>query len=216
MDSAEARRNMVDCQLRTNKVTDPAVLAAMGELPREAFLPEDLRPMAYSDGDLEIDDGRALMAPMTAARMFQCLDVGPDDVALVIGYSSGYAAAVMGRLVRVVFALEDDAGQSAETGEICTGLGLDNVVPVTGPLDKGWAKEAPYDVIFIDGAVETVPDALCDQLSEGGRLVAVVVENGIGRATRYLKSAVGRSGRVIFDANAQLLSDFRQPQSFVF
>ena len=156
------------------------------------------------------------MAPMTAAKMFQCLEVDADDFALVIGCASGYAAAVMGRLARVVFALEDDAGQSAQTGEVCTGLGLDNVVPVSGPLDQGWPKESPYDVIFIDGAVEAVPDALCEQLSDGGRLVAVVVENGIGRATRYLKNAAGHSGRVMFDAKAHLLSDFAQPQNFVF
>ncbi|HAT36443.1 MAG TPA: protein-L-isoaspartate O-methyltransferase [Rhodospirillaceae bacterium] len=216
MDTAEARRNMVDCQLRTNRVTDPAVLSAMGDLPREAFVPEDLRPLAYSDGELEVAEGRAMMAPMIAAKMFQSLEIASEDVVLVIGCASGYAAAVMGRMARVVFVLEDDPAISAKTGETCTSLGLDNVVPVSGPLREGWTKEAPYNAIFIDGAVEMVPEALCGQLVDGGRLVAVVVENGIGRATRYLKNASGQSGRVLFDAKAHLLSDFNQPQNFVF
>lgn len=216
MDYAQARRNMIDCQLRTNKVTDDALLEAMGTLPREEFVPAALRAKSYSDCDIGISATRSMMAPMTLARMFQCLKISRGDVALVVGSSSGYAAAVMGQIARVVFALESNAENQEQIGSLYTSLGLDNVVSVTGPLEKGWAKEAPYDVIYVDGAVESLPDELFEQLGDGGRLVAVVVENGIGRATRFLRKNARNSGSVIFDANAQLFAEFSQPQDFVF
>jgi len=216
MDYAQARRNMIDCQLRTNKVTDDALLEAMGTLPREEFVPAALRAKSYSDCDIGISATRSMMAPMTLARMFQCLKISRGDVALVVGSSSGYAAAVMGQIARVVFALESNAENQEQIGSLYTSLGLDNVVSVTGPLEKGWAKEAPYDVIYVDGAVESLPDELFEQLGDGGRLVAVVVENGIGRATRFIRKNARNSGNVIFDANAQLFAEFSQPQDFVF
>jgi protein-L-isoaspartate(D-aspartate) O-methyltransferase len=216
MDYAQARRNMIDCQLRTNKVTDDALLEAMGTLPREEFVPAALRAKSYSDCDIGISATRSMMAPMTLARMFQCLKISRGDVALVVGSSSGYAAAVMGQIARVVFALESNAENQEQIGSLYTSLGLDNVVSVTGPLEKGWAKEAPYDVIYVDGAVESLPDELFEQLGDGGRLVAVVVENGIGRATRFIRKNARNSGSVIFDANAQLFAEFSQPQDFVF
>ena len=216
MDYAQARRNMIDCQLRTNKVTDDALLEAMGTLPREEFVPAALRAKSYSDCDIGISATRSMMAPMTLARMFQCLKISRGDVALVVGSSSGYAAAVMGQIARVVFAFESNAENQEQIGSLYTSLGLDNVVSVTGPLEKGWAKEAPYDVIYVDGAVESLPDELFEQLGDGGRLVAVVVENGIGRATRFIRKNARNSGNVIFDANAQLFAEFSQPQDFVF
>ena len=216
MDYAQARRNMVDCQLRTNKVTDDALLKAMGTLPREEFVPTELRAKSYTDCDIEISATRSMMAPMTLARMFQCLQIGREDVALVVGGSSGYAAAIMGQIARVVFALESSAEDQERIGNLYTSLGLDNVVLVNGPLEKGWAKEAPYDIIFVDGAVETLPEELFEQLVDGGRLIALVVENGIGRATRFIRKNARNSGSVIFDANAQLFSEFSKPQGFVF
>ena len=216
MDIDEARQNMVDCQLRTNKVTDAALLSAIGDLPREAFLPVDLQAFAYSDGELNIAEGRSMLAPMTSARMLQCLELKEKDACLVIGRASGYIAAVMARLAYVVFALCDDKMLSSETTSVCNQLGLDNVISVTGPLEKGWVKEAPYDAIFIDGAVEILPDVILDQMADGGRLTAIVQENGVGRATRFLKSGAARSGRVLFDAKAPILPNFELPQNFVF
>ena len=216
MDYAQARRNMVDCQLRTNKVTDDALLEAMGTLPREEFVPTELRAKSYTDCDIEISATRSMMAPMTLARMFQSLQICREDVALVVGGSSGYAAAIMGQIARVVFGLESSAEDQERIANLYTSLGLDNVVLVTGPLEKGWAKEAPYDIIFVDGAVETLPEELFEQLVDGGRLIALVVENGIGRATRFIRKNARNSGSVIFDANAQLFSEFSKPQGFVF
>ncbi len=216
MDYAQARRNMVDCQLRTNKVTDDALLEAMGSLPREEFVPADLRAKSYTDCDIEISATRSMMAPMTLARMFQSLEINRDDVGLVVGSGAGYAAAVMGQIARAVFALESNAEHQERISSLYTSLGLDNIVSVTGPLEKGWAKEAPYDVIYVDGAVETLPGELLEQLADGGKLVAVVVENGVGKATRFLRKDAGNSGSVIFDATAQLLTEFSRPQDFVF
>jgi protein-L-isoaspartate(D-aspartate) O-methyltransferase len=216
MDYALARQNMVDCQLRTNKVTDSAVLAAMAALPREAFLPEALRVKAYSDGVVDISQQRSMMAPMTLARILQSLEIDRDDVGLVVASTTGYAAAVMGHVAGAVFGLSDDDTVTARASELCTDLRIDNVVPVTGPLTEGWPKEAPYDVILINGAIETIPDSLFEQLKEGGRLGAIVSEGGVGRAKLFLKTAGGASGTVLFDAQAQLLSDFMRPQEFVF
>ncbi len=216
MDITEARQNMVDCQLRTNKVTDAALLSAMGDLPREAFLPADLQAFAYSDGEINIGEGRSMLAPMTSARMLQCLELKKGDVCLAIGRASGYTAAVMGRLARVVFALHDEQDLNLKTTSVCNQLGLDNVISVTGPLEKGWGKEAPYDAIFIDGAIEVLPDGILDQMADGGRLTAIIQENGVGRVTRFLKSGAARSGRVLFDAKAPVLPNFEMPQNFVF
>lgn len=216
MNTAEARQNMVDCQLRTNRVTDSALLAAMAELPREAFIPADLKDLAYSDGELKIAEGRSMLAPMTVARMLQCLEIRKKDVCLAIESAAGYAAAVMGHLSCAVFALHDDSNLTLQTGNICNQLGLDNVISVTGPLNEGWNKEAPYNAIFIDGTVEIVPDVIWDQMADGGRLVAIIEENGVGRATRFLKKGTSHSGLVQFDAKAHKLSNFRRPQNFVF
>ena len=216
MDIIEARQNMVDCQLRTNKVTDAALLTAMGDLPREAFWPAELQAFAYSDGELCIGEGRSMLAPMTSARMLQCLELKTGDICLAIGRASGYTAAIMGRLASVVFALHDDKDVSAKTSSVCNQLGLDNVISVTGPLEKGWSKEAPYDAIFIDGAIEILPEGIMNQMADGGRLSAIVQENGVGRATRFLKSGAAQSGRVLFDAKAPVLPNFEMPQNFVF
>ncbi len=217
MDFETARRNMVESQIRTNKVTDPDVLAAMGELPRELFVPKEKRPFAYIDEDIEIARGRFLIEPAVLARLIQQAVIARGDVALVVGCGTGYAAAVVARLCDAVFALESDSELAGEAARLLSELSLDNVVVVEGPLEQGWSDQAPYDVILIDGAVGEVPETLFEQLAEGGRLLTVVrPETGMGRAVLYGRRRGAISRRELFDAAVPLLPEFRSKAGFVF
>lgn len=217
MDFAAARSNMVDCQLRTNKVKDARVLDAFETVPRELFLPEARRAVAYVDEDLVLAPGRYLVEPMVLARLLQAADIGPDDLVLEIGGGSGYGAAVMARLGATVIALESVQALAAQAAKAHAELGIDNVLLVEGPLDQGYAKQAPYNVILINGAVNAVPAAISDQLADGGRLVTVLQEGGEpGRATLLQRNGPVVSSRMLFDAATPLLPEFVRAPSFVF
>ena len=216
MDFGAARRNMIECQIRPNKVVDEALLASMGEAPREQFLPDSLRAVAYVDEDLKLNDERCMLEPMVLARLLQELFLTPGDAVLDIASGTGYAAAIMARLAGSVFALEADTDLQARATELFSELALDNIVPVDGDLNAGCPEHAPFNAILIEGAVDAVPKAILDQLAEGGRLIAIVMENRIGRATLYRKDAGHLSRRTIFDANAPVLKSFRNPTGFKF
>jgi protein-L-isoaspartate(D-aspartate) O-methyltransferase len=217
VDFAAARANMVDCQLRTNKVRDPRVLHAFETLPRELFVPEARRGIAYVDKDLEIAPDRHLMEPMVLARLIQEAAVEPDDLVLAIGGASGYSSAILSQLAATVVALESDPGLAARAGEIRAELGIDNVVAEDGPLDAGYPSQAPYNAILIDGAVPEVPAAIADQLADGGRLVTVVREAAApGRAVLMRRTGEVVSGRILFDAATPLLPGFARAEEFVF
>lgn len=211
-----ARHNMVENQIRTNKVTDPALIGALSALPREVFVPDRARSLAYVDEDLAIGAGRYLMEPMVLARLLQSAMPRPEDVALVVGSGSGYSVAVLARLCTTVVAVEENADLATRSAETLTRLEIDNAVVIEGSLTAGYAKHAPYDVILIDGAVETVPDALLDQLAEGGRLVTVQHERGVGRGVMYMRRGGARSRRIIFDAATPLLPGFARKVGFEF
>ena len=221
-DFTSARTKMVDNQLRTQSVTDYEVLSAMGAVPREQFLPPAGRALAYIDSDLVVTaagpDGpaRYMMEPAPLARLVQLAEVDKADVVLVVGCGSGYSAAVLARLANSVVALEQDADLAARASETLTELGVDNVAVVTGSLEAGYPSEAPYDVIFVDGAVEVVPAALTEQLKDGGRLVAVVGYGRSAAATIFRRSGGDVGSRVAFDADVQPLPGFRRPKAFVF
>lgn len=217
MNFAAARRNMVESQLRTNHVTDAAVLGAMGALPRERFVPERLFGIAYIDEDIELGNGRYLMEPMVLGRLLQAAAPAPEDVALCVGCGAGYGAAVVSRLCGAVFALENDAGIVQRTARLLSELGIDNAFVVEGELASGWGKESPFNVIVLEGAVVEVPEEILDQLAEGGRLVTVLrSEFGTGSATLFQKRHGRVSQRALFDANVPFLSGFELKQSFVF
>ncbi len=223
MDDFTAQRTkMVDNQLRTQNVTDYDVLAAMSAVPRERFLPPAGRALAYIDSDLLVTaagaDGprRYMMEPAPLARLIQLAEVGKADFVLVVGCGTGYAAAVLARLANAVVALEQDAELAGQASETLTELEVDNVAVVTGPLEAGYPSEAPYDVIFVEGAVEVVPAALLDQLKDGGRLVAVVGYGRSAAATVFRRSGGDIGSRVAFDADVQPLPGFRRQKAFVF
>lgn len=214
---ATARFNMVNGQLRTNKVTNEKLLQQLAEVPRQLFVPSALAGVAYVDEAIRVAPGRYLMEPLALARLLQEACVQPSDTALIVGAGTGYSAAILGGLCTSVVALESEAGLADRARELLADLALVNVSVVTGPLTDGWAKGAPYDIILIDGMVEILPDCICDQLAENGSLVTV--KGGEGRsAAGYLYRRTGGviSGRPLFDAGTPPLPGFLPPPAFEF
>jgi protein-L-isoaspartate(D-aspartate) O-methyltransferase len=214
-----ARRNMIDGQLRPNRVTNNQLLAAIADLPRERFLPSGLRSVAYADEDVPLGNGRHLMEPMVLARLIQTLQPQPEDKALVVASGAGYGAALLARLVKSVVALESDAKLAGSAEQTMRELGIAGLRLVSGPLELGCAAEAPYDVILIEGAVQHVPSAIVDQLAEGGRLGTVIAAASagvLGVAQLVVKEGGVASGRPIFDAGTPALPGFATPPRFTF
>lgn len=217
-DFALARRNMVDGQLRPNKVTNVDLLAAVGELPRERFLPDALRAVAYADDDVPLGKGRYLMEPMVLARLIQALQPGPDDRALVVASGRGYGAALLARLVKSVVAVESDPGMASAADQTVKALGLGNVTHHVGKCEDGAAAAGPYDIVLIEGAVRQIPQSLIDQIAEGGRLATVLCGIGgvQGAARLMVKEGGVTSGRPLFDAGTPALPGFAPPAKFTF
>lgn len=212
-----ARINMVESQIRPNKVTDPRLIEALETLPREAFLPEALRSVAYADRSLSVGRERCMLDPMVFARLVQAADPQPGDLALDIACASGYSTAVLARLAGTVVAVENDASLVEAANTTLTDLGIDNAVVVEGDPSGGYAGQGPYDVILINGEVGELRQALTAQLAPGGRLVAVLRDDqGLGRATLLMRTAAGLSRRTLFDANVPSLPEFEVESGFVF
>lgn len=216
-DFAAARLNMVESQIRTNKVTDPRIVDAFGTVPREAFVGEAKRGIAYIDEDLEVAPGRYLMEPMVLARLLQAAAPQAGDMALDIGCATGYSTAVLAQLAETVVGLERERTLMDAANRTLNALDVDNAVVVEGALEAGYQKQAPYNVIVFQGAVAEVPETVKRQLADGGRLVAVVVDQaGIGRGTLVQRAGDSFSSRTLFDAATPLLPGFAREVGFVF
>ena len=208
-DFAAARAAMVDSQLRPQGVTDPAVLQAMGSLPREQFVADASRALAYVDRAVAIGPGRFLAAPAVLGQLLMEMIPLPAQRALVVGAGTGYSAAVLGAMGLDVVALESAPELAAKARE----LGIE---VVGGPLEAGHKKGAPYDRILIDGAVEVIPEAIIAQLADGGRLATALVDRGITRLIVGRKAG-GAFGYVsIGDAGVPALPGFTRPKAFTF
>jgi protein-L-isoaspartate(D-aspartate) O-methyltransferase len=217
MDYPAARRKMVENQIRPNRVTDAAIVAAMAELPREAFVPPELRSIAYVDEDVALGGGRYLMEPLLTARLIQAAQIESDDIVLDVGCATGYAAAIIARLAGAVVALESDPGLAERARQTLTELGCETVSVVVGALADGHARQAPYDVIVIEGAIAAVPDAIAAQLAEGGRLVAIINDGGaVGRGALFLRTHGVLSRLVVFDGATPFLPGFEPRPEFRF
>ncbi len=208
-DFAAAREAMVESQLRPQGVTDPAVLAAMGTIERERFLPSHTRPLAYVDRAVALGEGRFLPAPPVLGQLLTQMRALPGQRALVIGAGTGYSAAVLQRMGVQVTALECAPALAAEARKMAIDV-------VEGPLEAGWRDLAPYEQILIDGAVEYIPDAIIDQLAEGGRLGTALVDRGITRLVIGRKAGGAFGTLSIGDAGVPALPGFSRPKEFTF
>lgn len=219
IDFAAARQTMVDSQVRPNGVTDLRIISAFLDIPREAFVPAELASLAYLDRDIPLaakcaEPPRFLVKPMVTAKLIQAADITESDRVLVVGCGSGYAPAIIARLARAVIALEEDAELARAARERLQSIR--NVEVVEGPLVEGWPTESPYDVIYIDGAVELIPQSLAHQLDEGGRIAGVLKAGPLGKGTIWRAAPGQLSPLPVFDAPAPLLPGFARPLQFVF
>ncbi|MAQ38197.1 MAG: protein-L-isoaspartate O-methyltransferase [Thioclava sp.] len=213
-DFATRRTMMVDTQVRPSDVTKFPIIAAMLHVPREQFVPAAKREAAYIGENLELAPGRVLLEPRNFAKMLDALDIQPDDLVLDVGAGLGYSSAVIARMAEAVVALED--GEMASQAEAALAeAGADNVAVVTGALTEGAAQHGPYDAILIEGAVETVPAALIEQLKEGGRITAIFMEGALGVARIGYKIDGAMSWRDLFNGTAPVLQGFVKPREFV-
>ena len=215
-DATAARRHMVDGQIRIADVTNPSLIAAMSALPRELFVPQALAPQAYLDGDVPLGDGRALLRPMVLAKLIQGSDLRTGQRVLDVGCGTGYSSAVLAQMGAAVVALEENPDLARRAQSALAAAGAAQITLVTGPLAKGWAPAAPYDLILLNGAIEIVPDDLGRQLNPNGRLAAVLGRGPAMKAMIYRLVEGKLVGRPIFDAAAPLLPGFVAPPAFVF
>ncbi|MEA2881775.1 MAG: protein-L-isoaspartate(D-aspartate) O-methyltransferase [Bradyrhizobium sp.] len=219
-DFSTARRKMVDGQVRPSDVTDIRIIEAMLEVPREAFVPESRRALAYLDCDLDVSEAgepkRYLIKPAVIAKMLQAAEISANDNVLVVGCASGYVAAVVAKLARKVTATESDAELAAMAREVLARPGFGNVTVRTAAAADGDATDAPYDVIVLGGATEIIPDRLYRQLKEGGRLVGVFATSRPQRAVLVTRSHGDFGERALFDAAAPVLPGLERPPAFVF
>lgn len=207
------RRAMVESQLRTTGVNDPRVIAAMASVPRERFVAVERRALAYTDRPVPLGQGRALNMPEATGLLLTEATVRPTDKVLLVGAASGYTAALLDRLAAKVVALEEDADLVALAR---TALSDTRVELVEGPLNRGWAAAAPYDLIVVDGLIEHVPDALIDQLADNGRLACAILDRDTSRLAIGRKSGTAFGLDLFADCEAAPIPGFAKPKSFVF
>lgn len=220
-DFSELRVKMVDGQVRTTDVTSAPLIEAMLSVPREAFVGAGQRDIAYIDEDIRISSGangaaRYLMEPSPLAKLLQLAEIDESDSVLDVGCGTGYSAALLSRIARSVVALESDAALAEAARSTLSAQGCDNVTVVTGSLPQGHAAKAPYNVIFVGGSVEEVPQALLDQLAEDGRLVAVEGQGNSGVARLFFKAGGVVTGRRAFNAAIKPLPGFERTHAFEF
>jgi protein-L-isoaspartate(D-aspartate) O-methyltransferase len=219
-DFSTARQKMVDGQVRPSDVTDIRIIDAMLAVPREAFVPDSQRALAYLDLDLDVSEAgtarRFLIKPVVIAKMLQAAEIKETDNLLVVGCATGYVAAVAAKLAARVTATESDAALAAKAGDVLAKLGFGNVTVRTAAAADGDKANAPYDVIVLAGATEVIPDRLYRQLREGGRLVGVFAMSRPQRATIVTHSHADFGDRALFDAAVPVLPGLERPPAFVF
>lgn len=218
MDYAQARRGMVDGQVRPHDVTDLSILGALLDVPRERFLDPMHRALAYLDTEVPVSaqSRRVMLKPMVFGKLLQAAGIGAGDRVLDVGCATGYSAAVLAKLAASVVALEEDAALARAATANLAGVGAVDANVVTGPLTAGSPAGAPYDAILLEGASEVVPGPLLEQLNEGGRLLAVIGGAPMGKATIYRKDGGHVTALPLFDAGAPVLPGFVKPPEFVF
>ncbi len=219
-DFSIARQKMVDGQVRPSDVTDSRIIDAMLAIPREIFVPEVKRPLAYLDLDIDVSEGgsakRFLLRPAVTAKMLQAASISETDSVLVVGCASGYLAAVAARLARRVTATECDSVLAARAKSTLASLAVGNLSVKTAPVPDGDSVDAPFDVILLNGTAEVAPESLYHQLKEGGRLVGTFALAGPQRAMVVTASHGDFGHRALFDTAIPVLPGLERPPAFVF
>lgn len=205
---------MVDTQIRPSDVTKFPIIEALLAVPREAFVPDDKREAAYVGDNLDLGRGRVMLDPRTLAKMLDGLDIGNDELVLDVGSALGYSAAVIARMAEAVVAVEENEAMAGEAQTLLAEHGADNVVVHTGPLIEGAAQHGPYDVITVQGAIEHLPQSLCDQLKEGGRMAVLFAEGALGVVRIGYKIDGAMNWRFAFNAGAPVLAGFERHSAF--
>jgi protein-L-isoaspartate(D-aspartate) O-methyltransferase len=213
-DFDQLRRAMVSNQLRTNKVTDAAVLAAMGAAPRERFVAVEQGAVAYRDTIVALGDGRGLNPPVATGRLLDAAQPQPGEHVLVIGAGTGYVAALLASMGCTVTALEESPDLFARAQAALAGTA--HVTLVQGPLAAGLPAQAPYALVYVDGAIEELPDTIVDQVAEGGRLVAGIIERGVRRLIIGRRAGGAFAYRAFADVEAATLPGFAPTPAFTF
>ena len=215
-DFAAARQAMVDCQVRPSDVTRYAIIEAMLWAPRELFVPKARRDIAYAECEIPLSEGRVLMAPRTIAKMLEAAGVREGDLVLDLAPGTGYTTAVLSKLSAAVVAVDTGEDTVGQMQSLLAELEADNALVTDGDPAAGDPAHGPYDVIFVNGGVETVPQALLDQLKDGGRLVAIFMNGAAGQCRVLVRAGQSCSERYAFDATAQVLAGFEAKAEFAF
>lgn len=213
-DFADRRRMMVDTQVRPSDVTKFPIIEAMLTVPREIFVPDAQREAAYADEILPLGEGRVMLDARTLAKMLDVLNIENDELVLNVGCGLGYSAAVVARMAQAVVAVEEGEGMAQEAQELLADIGTDNAIVHQGPLGEGAGEHGPYDVILVQGGVETVPSAIADQLKDGGRICCIFMEGALGTVRIGYKSGDVISWRFAFNASAPILPGFAARREF--
>jgi protein-L-isoaspartate(D-aspartate) O-methyltransferase len=213
-DYATRRVTMVDTQVRPSDVTKFPIIEAMLSIPREVYVPSSKREAAYVGENVDIGSGRVVLEARTLAKLLDALDVQPTELVLDLGCGLGYSTAVIARLADAVVAVEEDEALAAEAQRTLSGEGVDNAAVLMGPLAAGDARHAPFDVITLQGGVETIPDNLLAQIKEGGRIGAIFMEGALGSARVGYKIDGVITWRFVFNATAPVLPGFTAKRGF--
>jgi protein-L-isoaspartate(D-aspartate) O-methyltransferase len=211
---ADRRRMMVDNQVRPSDVTKYPIIEALLNVEREKFVPQALREAAYLGENLVVSKGRVLLEPRTLAKMLDALDITSDELVLDLGAGMGYSTAVIAQMAQAVIAVEEDEAMAADAEALLAETGLVNAVLEQGPIAAGAPQHGPYDVITVQGAVEVMPQAVTDQLKEGGRMAAIFADGNLGTVRIGLKVNGQMNWRFAFNAGAPVLAGFEREEAF--
>lgn len=214
-DFTARRRMMVDTQIRPSDVTKFPIIQAFLSIPRERFVPAGREEAAYVGGNLALDAGRVMLEPRTLAKMLDALNLGPEDLVLVIGAGLGYTAAIAGHIAQAVVAVESNELFAKDAETALAEQEVFNAAIVIGPLAEGAPDHGPYDAILIEGAVGTLGDALLSQLKEGGRIIAPFADGALGVVRIGYKLSGTVTWRFVFNAGAPVLEEFTLSEGFV-